>query len=293
MTSTKTKDPTTKHVAKKRDNVTNYIKPILTHIHPDMSLTKEANLTINLMLMSLMSRLMHQANIVILSVDKKTVSSREIQAAVRLLLPGELSRHAVSEGTKAITKYTKSLQEKTKSETAVTKHSRAGLVIPVARIDNMMRTGSVVDRASDGAAVYMAAVIEYIAAEILELSGNAARDNKRSRISPRFIQLALHNDDELRELYKNSIIGASVFPTSVSVPSSKKADEEVEAEEPEPEADEEDEKVDDEEDSEVEEEAPPKKQAKSKPKKDKPKNEQPKQAKEKTVKKPKKKTQKS
>lgn len=63
------------------------------------------------------------------------------------------------------------------------------------------------ERIGAGAPVYLAAVLEYLSAEILELAGNAARDNKKSRIIPRHLQLAIRNDEELNKLRKSLVFG--------------------------------------------------------------------------------------
>ncbi|XP_013401384.1 late histone H2A.2.2 [Lingula anatina] len=81
-----------------------------------------------------------------------------------------------------------------------TRSARAGLQFPVGRIQRFLRKGHYAERVGSGAPVYLAAVLEYLVAEILELAGNAARDNKKSRIVPRHVQLAVRNDDELNKL---------------------------------------------------------------------------------------------
>lgn len=77
------------------------------------------------------------------------------------------------------------------SKPASSRSSRAGLQFPVGRIARFLKTGRYAERVGAGAPVYLAAVLEYLAAEVLELAGNAARDNKKSRIVPRHIQLAI------------------------------------------------------------------------------------------------------
>eukprot|EP00249_Psilotum_nudum_P004423 c17948_g1_i1 orf=246-659(+) len=88
---------------------------------------------------------------------------------------------------------------KTKKK-GVSKASKAGLQFPVSRLARYLKKGRYAQRIGSGAPVYLAAVLEYLAAEVLELAGNAARDNKKTRIIPRHIQLAIRNDDELGKL---------------------------------------------------------------------------------------------
>ena len=84
--------------------------------------------------------------------------------------------------------------------TGRTRSAKAGLQFPVGRLHRHLRKGNYAQRIGAGAPVYLAAVLEYLAAEILELAGNAARDNKKSRIIPRHLQLAIRNDEELNKL---------------------------------------------------------------------------------------------
>jgi len=71
-----------------------------------------------------------------------------------------------------------------------------------------MKAGKFASRVGAGAPVYLAAVLEYLAAEVLELAGNAAKDLKRSRVIPRHIQMAIRHDDELNKLMGGTTIAA-------------------------------------------------------------------------------------
>jgi len=91
--------------------------------------------------------------------------------------------------------------------------SRAGLTFPVGRCGRYLRLGRYSSRIGGGAPVYLAAVLEYLCAEILELAGNAARDNGKKRIVPRHLQLAVRNDEELNKLLGNvTIAQGGVLP---------------------------------------------------------------------------------
>jgi histone H2A len=102
-------------------------------------------------------------------------------------------------------KHTANLVKKSK-EKSKTRSSRAELLMPVARVHRHLKRGRYAERVGSGAPVYMAAVLEYLASEVLELAGNAARDNKKKRITPRMITLALRSDEELSELVSTVVI---------------------------------------------------------------------------------------
>ncbi|KAI8878053.1 histone H2A [Backusella circina FSU 941] len=94
-----------------------------------------------------------------------------------------------------------------------TRSAKAGVTFPVARVHKYLRNSRFKGRINRLAPIYLAAVLEYLAAEVLELAGNAARDNKRKSIKPRHLQLAIRNDEELGKLLGNvTIAEGGVLP---------------------------------------------------------------------------------
>ena len=100
-----------------------------------------------------------------------------------------------------------------KTSTSRSRFAKAGLTFPVARLGRYLKKGRYAKRIGAGAPVYMAAVLEYLVAELLELAGNAARDHKKTRIVPRHIQLAIKNDHEL-----NNYLGRATIPAGGVLP---------------------------------------------------------------------------
>lgn len=181
---------------------------VLKQIHPNVGLTGEALASANRLILVTLDKVVANLNSIMLRSNKQTIDARAVQGAVQLTIPGELSKHAVSQGTKAVTKYESALT--TKGGKPVTRNTRAGLQFPVARTENLMMEKSVSKRKSATAAVYLTAVLEYIGAEILELAGNNARDAKKVRITTRHIMLAIRNDQELDKFFCNVVLSGGV-----------------------------------------------------------------------------------
>jgi histone H2A len=123
-------------------------------------------------------------------------------------------------------------KDKSKSQS---KSKKAGITFPVGRVGRFLKKGRYASRVGSGAPVYLAATLEYLTAEILELAGNASKEKNKdkkdskagSRISPRHIQLAVRNDEELNKLFGGvTIASGGVLPNIHSVLAPKKKEEE-------------------------------------------------------------------
>ena len=102
----KTKKDKTK--AKKNESYSSYIWKVLKQVHPDTGISSKAMSIMNSLVNDVFDKLATEAVTLSMRNKRLTVTAREVQSAARLVLPGELAKHAVSEGVKAVDKYNKS-----------------------------------------------------------------------------------------------------------------------------------------------------------------------------------------
>lgn len=93
---------------KRKESYSIYIHKVLKQVHPDTGVSTKAMSIMNSFVNDIFERIAAESSRLAQYNKRSTITSREIQTAVRLLLPGELAKHAISEGTKAVTKYTSS-----------------------------------------------------------------------------------------------------------------------------------------------------------------------------------------
>ena len=99
------KDGSKKKAKKRTESYSTYIYKVLKQVHPDTGISNKAMSIMNSFINDVFEKIAGESSRLVRYNKKHTLSSREVQTAVRLLLPGELAKHAVSEGTKAVTKF--------------------------------------------------------------------------------------------------------------------------------------------------------------------------------------------
>lgn len=198
-----------------------YVNTILKQVHPNTGSRDLAKETIDeILLQPLVKKIISVSRSMTENRKEVTIQPKDIQAAVRSVLPGELAKHAVSEGTKAVTKYNASDPGVKGSPKSAAK--RARLTIPPSLLGRFLRGEYVAGKKTGGmrvsptSGVYLAAVIEYIMAEILELAGNAAKDFNKVQINNRHIYLSISGDEELDKLFMEDL--KAIIPESGVIP---------------------------------------------------------------------------
>lgn len=144
-------------------------------------------------------------NVQKVSSSKKTLNARHMQTATRLLLKGELEKHAIMEGTKAAHAFTnKELRQE--------EIDRARPTLKPARVMRILRKDRAAARISPSASWYLAGVLNYVVGEVAELSLSQIADKKKGNIiKPRNVYLAINGDEELQPLFRGTIAGGGVM----------------------------------------------------------------------------------
>lgn len=187
----------------------NKIYQVFKVMHPTLGMSSQGMKVVEGLVAIVGERMCHRINTLIADRGVKTVNARVVLSATDLVFGRELGQHARSEIRKAITKY-KNTEGGTKSSKK-SKTERADLIFSVSRAERLIRTLCTKERVSPLAAVSLAAVLEYITAEVVELAGLAALEHKHKRIKPRDIMLVLSDDRELNDLFSHTIVPNSGF----------------------------------------------------------------------------------
>ena len=194
-----------------------YIYRAMKAVVEDASVTKNSMAVLNSLCVDLAKRIIIDAAELTKYSKRSTIGARDIETATRLIMPGELGMHAMANGSRATLEFV-SVPDRTErgeghNKKKVSRSEKAGLVFPVGRISSYMRTGGFSKMIGATAPVYLAAVMEYVIQEIIEVAWECVKKEKKARITPKHISMSIKNDDELNQLFKTALIsGGGVLP---------------------------------------------------------------------------------
>ena len=181
-------------------------KTLRDDVGKNLGMSKKGMAVMNSVVTDVFERLMKEARNLATYTKKATVGSKEIVAATKFILPGQLSKHAVAEGQKAVAKF-ESASGGGRGKKSVSRSSKAGLIFPVGRIARHMRKARVASRIGAGAPVFVAAVLQYITAEVLDKAKGTLKSGAK-RITPRYVNLGIMDDEELKHVFSEVTIAA-------------------------------------------------------------------------------------
>lgn len=191
-----------------------YIQRILKSSHPNTGLSGGALDSLSEIVHSITRRLANNVNVLLSVSDKATLSAREASAAVKLTVPIGLSKGATAAGERAVSSYTRSVTEDANSGVKTSVTQRAGILVSVSRVGRLLRTASVSKRQGPSAAIFIAAVLEYLLKEILDVAARLSIELKKVRITNRNILLAVRTNSDLNSLLPehSTVLAGGVVP---------------------------------------------------------------------------------
>lgn len=200
------------------NNFNLYIKELLKHNDPTLTISGVSLSIINNLIKVIIAKLTYVINIITIRINIKTLSPRDIQAAINLSFPLKLAKNATTMGYNAISHYKSFLDTEPDGIGPIQRKTRAGLIFNVTRIEKLMMIGISLNRKNKMSAVYMTAVVEYVCSEILKKSSDVTKLYSKARLTPRHIKLGISNNVELSFLYEDTIIGGGIHTDINAIP---------------------------------------------------------------------------
>lgn len=182
-----------------------YIFRLLKTVHSELHITKSAIETIDSTVRVVADRIVERALTLTSGDDKKTISSSEVETAVKMLFPASLSKQLLTLASSAMKKYEQSEESRPeKVDKAQTRESRCGLVFSVSASEKYVRRfGQVGYNVSATTPVCLAAVLESLARHLLHISGLVTQNASKITITVRHLFLAVSNEKELNDFLEN------------------------------------------------------------------------------------------
>ena len=186
-----------------------FISKVLKQVSESGGITSNAKQQLNSFLCILAKHISKIAIELTIFGKKKTISEKEISSAIKIVISGGLLKNSILEGDKAVSIF--------KINTLKgSRQNKAGIIFSPSIAEKFLRNfGYSKIMITRSAPIYLAAVLEYLTYEILDLSLNYCKDNKRNRITIRDIEISIRNDEELDKIFKKidvSFIGGGVIP---------------------------------------------------------------------------------
>ena len=205
-----TKPVNDKFKKKKSRYFETYISKVLKQVSSSNGITSNAKQQLNSVICMVAKEISKTVIHLTEIAKKKTMSHKEVENAVKLLFSGELSSNSILEGIKSVDKFS------TENSKGSSRQGKAGIIFPPSISEKFLRNfGYSKVMVTSSAPIFLAATLEYLTAEILELSAKYSNEHKRVRITIRDLQLSIGNDTELSNLFDKlniSFLGGGVIP---------------------------------------------------------------------------------
>ena len=174
-----------------------YIWQVLKMLHPEMGISLDSVSQLDQFSYQLVKYIAHYCVNVNSYASRNDITPENLALILDFIIHGELSKYAISEGARAVTKISSSISILYNSRS-----KRAGLKLSILKVEIILKDLGICN-ISDESLAYITSICEYLLAELLELSGNEARAKNSNIIQPKNLIKIVKNDEELSKTFKN------------------------------------------------------------------------------------------